>query len=102
MRTIVVFGAGMSASVLIDYLLENGEKEDWKVRVGDHKLENATAKVRGRVRGEAFAFDVKNEFQRLNEISEEQKMNDKVTQMRRGSKEQDAVSRDAINCHSQR
>ncbi len=70
MRTIVVFGAGMSASVLIDYLLENGEKEDWKVRVGDHKLENATAKVRGRVRGEAFAFDVKNEFQRLNEISE--------------------------------
>lgn len=70
MRRIVVFGAGMSSSVLIDYLLENAVKEDWKVRVGDFKKESAEDKVKGHDRGEAFAFDVTNEFQRLNEISE--------------------------------
>lgn len=69
MRTIVVFGAGMSSTVLIDYLLKNAQTEDWKVRVGDVKKEMAEAKVKGHERGEAFAFDVNNEFQRLNEIS---------------------------------
>jgi saccharopine dehydrogenase-like NADP-dependent oxidoreductase len=69
MRKIVVFGAGMSSSVLIDYLLEHAEGENWTVRVGDMNLALAQAKVKGNSRGEAFAFDVKNEFQRLNEIS---------------------------------
>jgi hypothetical protein len=29
MKNILLFGAGKSATVLIDYLLSNAEKEDW-------------------------------------------------------------------------
>lgn len=69
MRKIVVFGAGMSATVLIDYLLENAQHEDWTVRVGDINPNLASQKVNGHPRGEAFEFNVKNEFQRLDEVS---------------------------------
>lgn len=69
MRTIVVFGAGMSSSALIDYLLEHSEEEQWKVRVGDRVKEAAESKVKGHPNAEVFAFDVSNEFERLNEIS---------------------------------
>ena len=65
MRTIVVFGAGMSSSALIDYLLEHSEKEEWRVRVGDRVKEAAENKVKGHPNAEAFAFDVSNEFERL-------------------------------------
>lgn len=69
MRRIVVFGAGLSSSVLIDYLLKNAVEQNWKVRVGDVNLQNAQQKVNGHARAEAFEFNVTNEIQRLNEIS---------------------------------
>lgn len=69
MKHIVVFGAGLSSSVLIDYLIEHAAEQDWNVRVGDMSLETAEGKTRGRERAEAFEFDVRNEIQRLNEIS---------------------------------
>lgn len=69
MRRIVVFGAGLSASVLIDYLLRNAEEQDWFVRIGDMNLKTAQGKVNGHARAEAFEFNVTNEIQRLNEIS---------------------------------
>lgn len=69
MRRIVVFGAGLSASVLIDYLLRNAEEQDWFVRIGDMNLKMAQDKVNGHARAEAFEFNVTNEIQRLNEIS---------------------------------
>ena len=65
-----MFGAGLSSSVLIDYLLENAAKEDWKIRVGDMNVALAQRKVNGHERGEAFEFNVTNSIQRLNEISQ--------------------------------
>jgi saccharopine dehydrogenase-like NADP-dependent oxidoreductase len=35
MKNILLFGAGKSATVLIDYLLSNAEKEDWQLTVVD-------------------------------------------------------------------
>ncbi len=69
MRRIVVFGAGLSASVLIDYLLKNAVEQNWFVRIGDVNLKAAQQKVNGHERAEAFKFDVNNEIQRLHEIS---------------------------------
>jgi len=65
----VVFGAGLSSSVLIDYLLRNAEEQNWFVRVGDMNLKNAQDKVKDHERAEAFEFNVTNEIQRLKEIS---------------------------------
>mgnify|MGYP001160324070 CR=1 FL=1 len=68
MKNIVVFGAGLSASCLIDYLLEKAETEDWKIRVGDRDEALAQRKIKGHSRAEAFRFDVTNEFESLHEI----------------------------------
>lgn len=68
MKNIVVFGAGLSASVLIDYLLENAEKENWKIRVGDRDEALARSKTKGHPRAEAFSFDVTNAFESLHEV----------------------------------
>ena len=69
MRRILLFGAGLSSSVLIDYLLRNAEEQNWFVRVGDMNLKNAQDKVKDHERAEAFEFNVTNEIQRLKEIS---------------------------------
>jgi len=60
MKKILVFGAGLSASSLIKYLLDNSTKYDWKVKIGDISEEIAKSKVNGHQNGEAFAFDVNN------------------------------------------
>ena len=45
MKTILVIGAGRSSSSMIRYFLDNAEKEDWYIRVGDMNLEMAQDKV---------------------------------------------------------
>jgi saccharopine dehydrogenase-like NADP-dependent oxidoreductase len=60
MKKILVLGAGLSASSLIKYLLDNSTKYDWKVKIGDISEEMAKSKINGHSNGEAFAFDVKN------------------------------------------
>jgi len=65
----VVFGAGMSASVLIDYLAELAPKNDWVLSVGDRDLKLAKSKTKDRPNTHAFQFDVTDEMQRLSEIS---------------------------------
>lgn len=69
MKNIVVFGAGMSSSVLIDYLADIAPKNDWIVSVGDRDLELAKRKTKERQNTHAFKFDVTDEMQRLIEIS---------------------------------
>jgi len=69
MRTIVVFGAGLSSAVLIDYLLDHAEAEDWKVRIGDIDLLLAQEKIGEHPRGEAFLFDVFNIDQCRDEVA---------------------------------
>ena len=58
MKRILVLGAGQSASYLLAQLLEDSEREDWFVTVGDRDEELARRVVGNHPRGEAASFDV--------------------------------------------
>ena len=58
MKQILVIGAGQSAPYLIANLLENAEKEDWFVTVGDLSQELARKRIGDHPRGAAVRFDV--------------------------------------------
>jgi len=45
LKKILLFGAGRSATVLIDYLLKEAEKEIWKLVVVDADIALAKAKT---------------------------------------------------------
>lgn len=64
MKTILLFGAGKSATVLIDYLLENSVLEDWKIIVADSNLSLAKSKISGSSRADAVSFDINNPEER--------------------------------------
>ncbi|CAG5079540.1 saccharopine dehydrogenase family protein [Parvicella tangerina] len=68
MKHILVIGAGRSSSSMIKYLLDNAEKEDWHVRVGDMNLRLAQDKVNDHPRGEAFEFNALNAEERWAEM----------------------------------
>lgn len=70
MRHIVVIGAGRSTSSLIRYLLEHSVEQDWKVTVCDREEDLAKEKVGNHERGAVVKFDVHNDIQRLNLISQ--------------------------------
>lgn len=67
-RTIVLFGAGKSATVLIDYLLANATAENWQLIVVDADLAAIENKLQHSERGKALAFDVKNSEARTSVI----------------------------------
>ena len=67
MQTVLILGAGLSSTSLIKYFLDHS-KDQWKIRVGDIKLENALERVNSHVNGEAFRFDVHDPDQRRKEI----------------------------------
>lgn len=67
MQTVLILGAGLSSTSLIEYFLDHSRGK-WKVRVGDIKLENALERIKGHPEGEAFLFDVYNGDQRRDEI----------------------------------
>jgi saccharopine dehydrogenase-like NADP-dependent oxidoreductase len=68
MKKILLIGAGRSTISLIDYLLENLEKEDWTLLVGDQNVEFAESKIGNNKRATAIAFDVTDDNQRSKEI----------------------------------
>jgi len=68
MKTILVIGAGRSSSSMIRYFLNNAEKENWHIRVGDMDLDMAKDKVGEHPRAEAFQFDALNEEVRREEL----------------------------------
>ncbi len=69
MKQILLFGAGKSATVLIDYLLTNAEKENWKLIVADANLQLATDKIKNSPSGTAVSFDIMNAEKRESYIS---------------------------------
>jgi saccharopine dehydrogenase-like NADP-dependent oxidoreductase len=64
MKKILILGAGLSASSMIKYLLDNSAEYDWKVLVGDLSEEVALKKVVGHPNGLGFKFDVNDVAQR--------------------------------------
>ncbi len=69
MKKILVLGAGQSSPYLIRYLLEQAEKYDWFVTVGDRDEELARQRVNNHPRGEAIYFDVNDAMMRSSQLS---------------------------------
>ena len=64
MKTILLIGAGKSATVLIDYLIAEAETNNWKFIVADSNREQIILKTRNSPFAEAVQLDVTNEKQR--------------------------------------
>jgi saccharopine dehydrogenase-like NADP-dependent oxidoreductase len=64
MKRILLLGAGLSATSLIKYLLEQSDTHDWQVTLGDIDNNRARKKIDGHSNGIAVTFDVFNEEQR--------------------------------------
>jgi len=58
MKRILVVGAGLSATSLIEYLLSKSEENDWDVVVADYDYNLAQQKINNHSRGIALHFDV--------------------------------------------
>jgi saccharopine dehydrogenase-like NADP-dependent oxidoreductase len=70
MKKILILGAGLSSSSLISYMLNNSQKYDWKIIIGDKDLDLVKKKIDGNPNGEAFEFDVYNADQRAEKIKD--------------------------------
>jgi len=57
MKTILILGAGLSASSLIRYLLQLSTEYNWQVRVVDQDVELVKRKLGGHPNGMAMAFN---------------------------------------------
>ena len=68
MKQVLVFGAGKSATVLIEYLLDEAEQQNWFVTVVDADLSMARSKTGNHKRGNAISFDINNEADRRKEL----------------------------------
>ena len=68
MKTILLFGAGKSATVLIDYLLDNAIIENWHVIVVDADLKLAQSKIGGSTIATAISFDITDAEERGKQI----------------------------------
>lgn len=69
MNTILVVGAGLSSTSLIEYLLKHSEENNWQVHLADMSLELAVSKTKGYTNGTAIKFDVFNEAERAKEVA---------------------------------
>ena len=64
MKTILLFGAGKSASVLIKYLIKESEINHWKFIVADANKEMIESKTGGSKFAEAIQLDITNDVAR--------------------------------------
>ena len=64
MKTILLLGAGKSATVLIDYLIATVKENNWKFIVADSDREQVLSKTNHSPFAEAAALDVTNDKQR--------------------------------------
>ena len=68
MKKILVIGSGRSAVILIKYLLDNAEGNNWQVTVADFSEELAKVAVANHSSGKAIFFNVTDDKQRQTEI----------------------------------
>lgn len=64
MKNVLLFGAGKSATILIDYLLSNAENENWRLTVVDADINLAQSKIGHSPYGNSVSFDINNEADR--------------------------------------
>jgi saccharopine dehydrogenase (NADP+, L-glutamate forming) len=64
LKTILLIGAGKSATVLIDYLIAEAEPNNWKFIIADSNREQILIKTNNSPFAEAVQLDVNNEKQR--------------------------------------
>lgn len=69
-KHIVLFGAGKSATVLIEYLKEVAAENVWKVTVADSNLETAQAKVGAHSLMKAVVVNIENTAERMELIQQ--------------------------------
>lgn len=69
MKNILLIGAGRSTSTLIDYILQNAEKEDWQLLVADFNTAFETEKIKNSNRADFTQFDVNDAGKRAELIS---------------------------------
>jgi saccharopine dehydrogenase-like NADP-dependent oxidoreductase len=64
LKTILLFGAGKSATVLIDYLIENAPINNWKIIIADVNKEQVLLKTKNSPIADAVEIDITNNNQR--------------------------------------
>lgn len=64
MKTIALFGAGKSATVLIEYLIKEGRQNNWQLVVADASKELIEAKTKKAPHTKAVQSDISNETER--------------------------------------
>lgn len=69
MQKILLFGAGKSATVLIDYLLDTAQEENWEVTIVDADLKTVQSKIGNSLHAQAVSFDITDEIARANAIT---------------------------------
>lgn len=68
MKTILILGAGLSASSMIRYLLQHCEKENWRLRIVDRDKNRILSLINNNQNAEALDFDATVSSIRLAEI----------------------------------
>ena len=69
MKKILLFGAGKSASVLIDYLLAQSTENNWKIIIADANKKLVEEKTKNHPNSEAIELDINDEPKRRELIS---------------------------------
>lgn len=69
MKTILILGAGLSASSMIRYLLNHADKYDWNLRIVDQDKSLFEKKINGHKRAVALDFNALDPNERRPEIS---------------------------------
>ncbi len=68
MKTILLFGAGKSATVLIDYFLQHAVEENWRLNAVDADIKLVQSKIGGSNRATALSFDIRDADERGKQI----------------------------------
>lgn len=69
MKNVLLLGAGLSSTSLINYLLHNSVEHNWKIKIGDVSLATVQKKINGHPNASALKFDVTNPTQLEQEVS---------------------------------
>lgn len=70
MKRILLLGAGLSASTVIKYLLEQAKENNWQLRVVDQSLELVKGKLAGHPNGVALSFNALDRNERWEEMQQ--------------------------------